>query len=255
MKKVLMIFCICIFLEKSYGMAEISCIYGNFRAFDAADFKNQLVYQMVRRSVVKVAVSDAAGSGIIWEINDDNIIIVSNRHLLMKNVAAEVTFCSSETINARIMGYSQQYDVGFLYIATADIPQKLLKEIYETVPLQYNVERDEDRASFIAEHAGDEVLQIGADLENGDMPFFMGTIKGISFLPLFNTQVLETACYAKAGMSGGGVFDSFGRFLGMISGGEVPEDAEKKESEITYSLPAWLVENEYRIVLSDFKGD
>lgn len=69
-------------------------------------------------------------------------------------------------------------------------------------------------------------------------------------MPLFNTSVLETACFSRAGMSGGGVFDAGGHFLGLISGGEVPEDAQVREAEITYSIPPALIAAEYETVSS-----
>ena len=34
-------------------------------------------------------------------------------------------------------------------------------------------------------------------------------------------------------------------FLGMISGGDVPEDAAEREAEITYSIPPVLIAAEY----------
>ena len=46
-------------------------------------------------------------------------------------------------------------------------------------------------------------------------------------------------------MSGGGTFDESGRFLGMISGGDVAEESERKEAEITYSIPSALIAAEY----------
>jgi hypothetical protein len=52
-------------------------------------------------------------------------------------------------------------------------------------------------------------------------------------------------------MSGGGIFDMKGRLLGMISGGEVLEVSKKKESGITYSIPAGLIQEEYEQILSD----
>jgi S1-C subfamily serine protease len=50
-------------------------------------------------------------------------------------------------------------------------------------------------------------------------------------------------------MSGGGVFDENGRLLGMVSGGDVSDESTKKESEITYSIPASLVQEEYEQIL------
>ena len=46
-------------------------------------------------------------------------------------------------------------------------------------------------------------------------------------------------------MSGGGVFDAVGQLLGMLSGGEVLEDAAVREAEVSYSLPVSLIAEEY----------
>lgn len=198
----------------------------------------QVVYQLARRSIVKVVVKDAAGSGIVWEINDENIVIVSSRHLLMKDVKAQVTFCDEESADAEIMGYSQQYDIGFLKIDGKNVTANILRDIYEAVP----AENFSDEADMLTQQS---VLQIGADLNGTKEHFATGTILGVGYEPVFNTNVLKTNCYSKAGMSGGGVFDTGGRLLGMISGGEVAEDAKIREAEVSYSLPVMLITDEY----------
>ena len=198
----------------------------------------QIVYQLARRSIVKVVVKDAAGSGIVWKINDDGIVVVSNRHLLMKDVKAQVTFCDEENADAEIIGYSQQYDIGFLKVHSENVTANILRDIYEAVP----AESREDEADTLAEQS---VLQIGADLSGTKEHFSTGTILGIGYEPVFNTDVLKTNCYSKAGMSGGGVFDAYGRLLGMISGGAVAEDAEIREAEVSYSLPVTLIAEAY----------
>lgn len=202
------------------------------------DARMQVVYQLARRSIVKVVVKDAVGSGIVWKINDENIVIVSSRHLLMKDVKAQVTFCDAESADAEIMGYSQQYDIGFLKIDDKNVTANILRDIYEAVP----AENFSDEADMLTHQS---VLQIGADLNGNKEHFSTGTILGVSYEPVFNTNVLKTNCYSKAGMSGGGVFDAYGRLLGMISGGEVSEDAKIREAEVSYSLPAALITDEY----------
>lgn len=202
------------------------------------DMRMQIVYQLARRSVVKVVVKDAAGSGIVWKINDDSIVIVSSKHLLMKDVTAQVTFCNEECADAEILGYSQQYDIGFLKIDDKYLSANILRDIYEAVPAEELV----DEADMAAEQP---VLQIGADLSGNKEHFSTGTVLGVGYDPVFNTEVLKTNCYSKAGMSGGGVFDAVGRLLGMISGGEVAKDAEIREAEVSYSLPVALIADEY----------
>lgn len=202
------------------------------------DARMQVVYQLARRSIVKVVVKDAAGSGIVWKINDENIVIVSSRHLLMKDVKAQVTFCDEESADAEIMGYSQQYDIGFLKVEDKNVTANILRDIYEVVP----AEDFSDEADTLTQQS---VLQIGADLNGNKEHFATGTILGVGYEPVFNTNVLRTNCYSKAGMSGGGVFDAYGRLLGMISGGEVAEDAKIREADVSYSLPTALIADEY----------
>ncbi len=214
------------------------------------DMVMQIAYQLARRSVVKVTVKDAAGSGIVWKA-DDGIVIVSNRHLLSRDVSAEVTFGNQETVTAAIMGYSQQYDIGFARIPEQSVTAGILRDIYEAVPVLYDSESEDAKKAFGQDYAGKRVLQVGAAPDKETASFSSGSIKGLSFIPLFNTNVLETACFSKAGMSGGGVFDECGRFLGMISGGDVPENAQKREAEITYSIPPVLIQMEYEKILED----
>ena len=156
----------------------------------------------------------------------------------MKDVKAQVTFCDEESADAEIIGYSQQYDIGFLKVDGKNVTANILRDIYEAVPV-------ESQADGTDMSAGQSVLQIGADLSGNKEHFSTGTILGIAYEPVFNTNVLKTDCYSKAGMSGGGVFDVYGRLLGMISGGEVAEDAEIREAEVSYSLPVTLIADEY----------
>lgn len=217
-------------------------IIGKSRVEDAG---MQIVYQLARRSIVKIEVKDSVASGIVWEINDENIIIVSNRHLLMKDIKAKVTFCNGESTECIIMGYSQQYDIGFLKVDIKAVTPNIMRDIYEAVPADYMTDEQETAEQPAAEYMDRPVLQIGADLTGNRDNFSKGTIMEIGYEPVFNTNVLKTSCYSRAGMSGGGVFDAGGRLLGMISGGEVSENAEIREAELTYSIPVTLMVKEY----------
>lgn len=235
----------CITGEPAGKAAEIAGFHTTEEnRLEMEDIRMQVAYQLARRSVVKVTAKDAAGSGIIWKIND-GIVIASSRHLLMKDVVAEVTFLNGDTVKAEILGYSQQYDIGFIRIPESEVTGKILRDIYEVVPVLYETESEADKSAFADQYTGSRVLQIGMDPDKAASLCFAGTINGLLFVPVFNTNVLETQCFSKAGMSGGGAFDERGRLLGMISGGDVPENAEKREAEITYSIPSALIATEY----------
>ncbi len=231
--------------EKAADVARFYAVseYG----LEAENMVMQVVYQLARRSVVKVIVKDFTGNGIIWKI-DDEIIIVSNKHLLGKDVRAEIVFCNGETFHADIMGYSQQYDIGFVRIAEDAVSNSVLREIYEAVPVLYEADSEEKREAFAQNWVGKRILQTGAAAGQKAADFSLGTVSGIRFMPLFNTMVLETDCFSRAGMSGGGVFGEDGRLLGMISGGDVPENAEQRVAEVTYSIPPALIATEYEML-------
>jgi hypothetical protein len=219
---------------------------------ETEDLAMHLVYQLARRNIVKVTVKSSAGSGIIWKIDND-IVIVSNKHLLMNDVKAEIVFCNGETATADIIGYSQQYDIGFVKVNESNITSKLLRDIYEAVPVIFASETENDREAFAENYGGVKIMQVGANIDNMIVDYSEGTIKELSFVPLFNTNIIVSNCYAKAGMSGGGIFNGEGRLLGMVSGGEVPDGSSKKESEITYSIPAGLIQGEYNQIISDIR--
>ena len=265
LSRILVIFVICGLIvcvpmaDHRHTYRQISCITGESvgtaaeiagfhmteeYGLEMEDITMQVAYQLARRSVVKITVKDAAGNGIIWKI-DDGIIIVSSRHLLMKDVSAEVSFRNGEIAKAEIIGYSQQYDIGFIKIPQNEVTDKILRDVYEAIPVLYDSESEVAKSAFADQYAGKKVLQAGVDTDKVTDLCFTGTIKGLLFVPVFNTNVLETQCFSMAGMSGGGVFDEVGRFLGMISGGDVAEDSEKREAEITYSIPASLIAAEY----------
>lgn len=215
---------------------------------NAEDIRMQIVYQLARRSIVKVIVKDSAGSGTIWKI-EDGIVIVSNKHLLKKDVQAEIVFGNGTIATADVIGYSGQYDIGFVRIQEGAVADSVLRDIYEAVPLLYEAGSEEEKAAFEAGYLRKQVLQVGAVMDQNAVNISTGNVVGLAFVPLFNTNVLVTECFSRAGMSGGGVFDEGGRFLGMISGGEVPEDAEVREAEITYSIPPSLIEAEYEMII------
>lgn len=215
---------------------------------NAEDIRMQIVYQLARRSIVKVIVKDSAGSGTIWKI-EDGIVIVSNKHLLKKDVQAEIVFGNGTTATADVIGYSGQYDIGFVRIQEGAVADSVLRDIYEAVPLLYEAGSEEEKAACEAGYLRKQVLQVGAVMDQNAVNISTGNVVGLAFVPLFNTNVLVTECFSRAGMSGGGVFDEGGRFLGMISGGEVPEDAEVREAEITYSIPPSLIEAEYEMII------
>lgn len=184
-------------------------------------------------AMVSIFAEGTAGSGIIWELTPEQVIIVSNRHVLTQAGEAAVTFYDGTTMQAQLCGYSTQYDIAFLQVAQQEMPKALQETLTQALyPLElYWQERAQ---------AGVSIRQLG-----GDGQVYEGSITNIEYIPKFDTDMLVTSCYAKAGMSGGGVYDGEGWLLGMITGGEAAGTGSK-EAWITYSLPSYLIAQEWQ---------
>lgn len=202
------------------------------------DTQTASVYEDIRPSLVHITVKQNAGTGLIWEITEQEVVIASNRHVLTGDVEAEVTFANGDKLTAYALGYSAQYDVAFFKIDITDIPQQLMQSVTEVrKPLEIALQE--------RSQSGTAIIQAGSE-----DTYYEGTITQTQYMPEFGMDMLCTSCYARAGMSGGGVFDREGWLLGMVTGGEAASTGNK-ETWNTYSIPVTIIEEEYQTILEN----
>lgn len=197
------------------------------------------LYAEASKCVVRIVMGQYAGSGVIWRMEEEGMVIVANKHLLKEAAYGSVTFANGIALQAEILYFSPEYDLGFLFIPREELTSELLRDCYEVRRAQ---ELSEQAGEYIE---GRNIIQI-ASSQQAAADCYVGAVKGLSFVPEFQAFMLETECFSKAGMSGGGVFDEKGYFIGMIAGGDVKVDASVREAEITYSIPTWQIEEEYQ---------
>lgn len=196
--------------------------------------EEESLYEEASRCVVRITIGQYAGSGLIWRTQEEGLVIVSNHHLLMQGAEAEVTFSNGIRVQAMADRYSQEYDIGFLWIPREELTPQVLADIYEV-----------RAAEELTAQTGTAIMQIGSS-EQAAGDAYEGETAGERFVPEFQSFMLVSDCYSKAGMSGGGVFDREGLLLGMITGGQVTQQDSVRESKVTYSITADVIEKEYR---------
>lgn len=170
-------------------------------------------YENVRNCVVRIDMGNAYGSGIIWQLTEDAVIVATNQHVLeyWKDTTSFLYFPQGYYANARILGVSEEYDVGFL---TADCAEFS----YEELLTLRHVYIDETVYEELKQ--GDAMFCAGAGAGVGDMEYHEGTMEDAwRYIDLFEKEMLYGHGFAKAGMSGGGTFDSYGHLIGMTAGG------------------------------------
>lgn len=172
-------------------------------------------YENVKNCIVRIHMGNAYGSGVVFQITPEKIIIVTNRHVLSywEEAVSYVQFPQGFFTQARILGTSAEHDIGFLAVDNQEFDYRELEQ------LQY-VHWDLD--SYQTMKAGDTMFCTGAsdemeeDITDG---FYQGSIGDMNYyIDDFGEYMIYAYGYAKEGMSGGGTFDPYGNFIGMISG-------------------------------------
>lgn len=214
-------------LEEDYraaarlGLARTSLLSGE-------DFSE--AFENILCSCVCIQTAGYYGSGSIYRMGEDEIVIVSNRHLLQHwDEDSFVTFINGAAAPGEVIGLSGQADVGFVRVQTRHFSwQELLgfREIRPAGELE-----TQETGILMVDMAGD--------------PWHPAMIRGEMnadsfYLEDFGMEMLCGTGQALPGMSGSGVFDGYGRYLGMLTAGTlegriaaVPAQAIREEYERT----------------------
>ena len=175
-------------------------------------------YNNVVNCVVRIQMGNAHGSGIIWELSPEWIVIVTNKHVLdyWKSENSYVHFMQGYDVDAQILGTSERYDVGFLTVDCMQFTYEELQTIrYACV--------DEEIYDDLDRGAGMFMVDSGSMGE--EARYYEGTIEDSHhYIADFDTYMLYGYGYAKAGMSGGGTFDGRGYLIGMTTAGTLQNE-------------------------------
>lgn len=170
-------------------------------------------YDNVKDCVVRIQMGKAHGSGIIWEITSDRIIVATNRHVLAywNEENGYVHFPQGFDVDAQVLGVSERFDVGFVAVDCEQLTFEKLKEI--------RCARIE-MAVYERLGSGDPMFLIDPGSAVETEQYYAGSVEDTNrYIEDFGAYMLYGYCYAKAGMSGGGTFDGRGFLIGMTTGG------------------------------------
>ncbi len=212
------------------GLAATSCSeQGNL----------EQAYNNVLCSCVRIQAGEHYGSGSIYRMLENEIIIVTNRHVLQYwNEDCFVTFFNGAVLKCTLMGMSDEADLGFVSIpASAFTYQELLAFRNVRLPVElFREKKNGESKDSISK--GDKIfyVNIASDWRN---PVYMEgeVIAPLMFLEDFQREMLYGRGNAVPGMSGSGVFDKYGNYVGMITGGTL-------QNEIA-AIPVEVIEREW----------
>lgn len=194
-------------------------------------------YENVKDCVVRIQMGNAHGSGIIWELSPEMVVIATNKHVLdyWRDENSLVHFPQGFDVDAKILGTSEQLDVGFIAVNCGQFSYEELEKIrYARV--------DEDVFESLGH--GTEMFLVDAGSMEDEAQYYVGTVEDpYRYIEDFDAYMLYGYSFAKAGMSGGGTFDGRGFLIGMTTGGTLQNE--------TASVPLPDIIAAYEEVLRD----
>lgn len=159
--------------------------------------------------MVQIQNGDIIGSGVLWDFADDKLVIATAAHILtMGTGEMEVIF--ADGWKTSISQYEMtDTDMAFLFVECDKIPGEQLANYYL-------VRRDMESASRLQRGDGIILMASGtgvaADAYEGEVaePWI--------YVEDFAEHMIVVRVNAENGMSGGGLFDYEGHFLGILCG-------------------------------------
>lgn len=175
-------------------------------------------YENVKDCVVRIQMGNAYGSGIIWELSQETIVIATNRHVLdyWREENSFVHFPQGFDVDAEVLGTSKMLDVGFVIVDCGQFTYEELQKIrYARV----------DEAVYDSLGQGTEMFLVDAGSMENEAQYYVGTVEDpYRYIADFDAYMLYGYGLAKAGMSGGGAFDGRGFLIGMTTGGTMQNE-------------------------------
>lgn len=148
----------------------------------------------------------ASGSGVIVGMTDEEIIILTNNHVIESSSSLSVTFNDTETVDAAIKGADGSKDLAIISVAKKDIKKEVLSNIKVSKIGNSDRVRVGDRVIAIG-----NALGIGQSVTSGIISAKDREIDGIEN----SSKLLQTDAPINPGNSGGALVNMKGELIGI----------------------------------------
>lgn len=166
-------------------------------------------------AMVQLVSGSAMGSGVIYKETEKEWIVLTAGHVLADVNNTFVVFENGVGMVCDEIRMAKDSDIAFLQINKEKVPSEVSEKLHSLVI---------EKIAYDRLKVGDEVKAIGSYHEIGK-DICQGVVKEkMIYAAGIREMVILTEMKCFAGMSGGGVFDQEGQFLGIVCA--VDEDEE-----------------------------
>ena len=148
--------------------------------------------------------SESAGSGIIIAQNEEELLIVTNNHVVERHESLTVSFIDEESVEAHVKGTDATKDLAVIAVAIDDIKESTLNEI--------KVAQMGDSTKL---QVGEPAIAIGNALGYGQS-VTTGIVSALNRrLEGFDSNLIQTDAAINPGNSGGALMNANGEVIGI----------------------------------------
>ena len=168
----------------------------------------------------------ASGSGVIIGQTDDELLIVTNNHVVTDSTALSVQFCDDTSVDAIVKGTDSEADIAVLSVKMTDIPTATRNAI--KVAVIGNSDETE---------LGEQVVVIGNALGYGQSVtagVLSAKNRTIHTVDGDEVDLLQTDAAINPGNSGGALLNMKGELIGI----NVAKTARTDVEGVGYSIPS-----------------
>lgn len=173
----------------------------------------------VIRAMVYMENNGAGGNGSIYEITEDEVIIVTTYHLLQNGETISIRFHDNMYAEGSVIGVNEKHDVGFVKIPLNEIPGdtvQRIKAIQRNDSMYDTLSQGSPMAYHFLSYDGIFVCQETREGSIGAMNWYVED---------FDDELIYNYCKIQPGMSGCAAVAEDGSYIGMVIGGYENESA------------------------------
>lgn len=160
--------------------------------------------------MVQIGAGSQLGSGVIYGTEEGKLLVLTAAHVLeAAGDSVRVTFADGLSVVCGDFISFASADVGLIRVDGADIPEERLEHYCRAA-----VEKE----SFDAVKPGDGCIVMGSRTDVAAEAYEGTLLDSWIYMEDYEQYMMWVKAEGKAGMSGGGLFDSQGHFLGILSG-------------------------------------
>ncbi len=171
------------------------------------------------KAMVYMENNGAGGNGSIYQITQEEVIIVTTYHLLQNSETIDIRFYDNMYAEGNVIGVNEKHDVGFVKVALEEIPSetvKRIKAIQRNDSMYASLSQGSPMAYHFLSYDGVFVCQETHEGSIGDMNWYVED---------FDDELIYSYCEVQPGMSGCAAVAEDGSYIGMVIGGYENESA------------------------------